>query len=385
MKNYIRQLDLLSLLAKKSFFLLGPRTTGKSFLIDTQLDGEAVILDLLQSDLYLRLSHNPSDLESIIDAKCLDHKYKFIVIDEVQKIPNLLDEVHRLIERRKMRFLLTGSSARKLKYGQANLLAGRAWTAHLFPLSYSEIPHFKLDHYLRYGGLPAIYGSEEPQEELNAYVQTYLREEIQAEGVVRKLPQFARFLTMAALTNGQTLNFAQLASDAGIPASTIREYYSILEDTLIGFQVLPWTHSKKRKAISTAKFYLFDTGVVHALTQTESLERNSDLYGRSFEHWIAMELKSYLSYRRRTESLGYWRSTHQQEVDFVIANHTAIEVKAAKKVGARDLKGLLALEEENIFKQFFLISQDTVETKQGKIHCLHWKTFVEHLWSDKLF
>lgn len=383
MITYLRQLDLPQLLEKKSFFLLGPRATGKSFLIQQQLASQAVLLDLLRSELYLRLSSQPWDLEKLIDVGLSSQK-KIVVIDEIQKIPGLLDEVQRLIEQKKLRFLLTGSSARKLKRGHANLLAGRAWTAALYPLSFSEITHFNLDHYLRFGGLPAVYDSENPEEELNAYVQNYLREEIQAESLVRKLPPFTRFLTMAALMNGQLINFSQLASDIAVPASTVREYYSILEDTLIGFMLLPWTQSKKRKAIATAKFYLFDTGVTHALAQTQALDRNSDLYGRSFEHWIGMELRSYLSYRRRQEVLGFWRSTHQHEVDYIIGDSVAIEVKATGRVTARDLKGLKAIQEENIFKQLILISQDPIESKQGKIICLHWETFIKRLWGDEL-
>lgn len=385
MKTYLRQLKLAQLLEKKSFFLLGPRATGKSFLIKHELADRAVLLNLLRSDLYLRLSRSPWELEAIIEAALDDKKDPIIVIDEVQKLPNLLDEVHRLIEEKRWRFLLTGSSARKLKAGHANLLAGRAWTAHLFPLSWSEIPNFNLDHYLRYGGLPVIYPSELPEEELEAYTQTYLYEEIQAEGLVRKLPQFSRFLQVAAVNNGLLLNFAKVSSDAGIPASTIREYYGILEDTLIGFMLEPWGHSKKRKAVATAKFYLFDCGVTHALAGTQHIDRNSDLYGRSFEQWIGLELRSYLSYRRKKEVLGFWQSKHQHEVDFTVGNHTAIETKASKKISLQDFRGLYALQEEKIFKQYFLISQDPIETKKEGVHCLHWKTFLERLWVDELF
>lgn len=384
MTYYQRQLKLLPLLEKKSFFLLGPRATGKSFLINKELGDSALIFNLLRSDLYLKLSASPSELEHLIDAQLTHKKFKYIVIDEIQKTPQLLDEVHRLIEEKKFRFLLTGSSARKLKKNHVNLLAGRAWTAHLYPLSFSEIPDFDLDRYLRMGGLPAVYNSNDPLEELNAYVQTYLYEEIQSEGLVRKLPQFSRFLITAALSNGQMLNFAQVANDTGVPASTIREYYSILEDTLLGFMLTPWTKSKKRKAISTAKFYLFDTGVCHTLAQTKTLDRNSDLYGRSFEHWIGLELNAYLSYRRINEPLHYWRTTNQQEVDFLIDDEVAIEVKATKKITAKDLKNLELLQEEKLIKKCYLISHDLIESKHGNIHCLHWKTFMEQLWLDNI-
>ena len=381
--NLKRTLDLAALVKKKSFFLLGPRATGKSFLIREQLGGRATVIDLLRSDLYLRLSANPNLLEAMIDGDRWGGKAP-VVIDEVQKLPPLLDEVHRLIEERGIRFVLTGSSARKLKHGHANLLGGRAWTAHLNPLTYPEIPKFDLLRFLRYGGLPPVVLGEEPDEELHAYVRTYLHEEVQAEGLVRRLPAFTRFLTTAAATNGQMLNFAKIGNDAGLPAATVREHYFLLEDTLVGFLLPAWTKSKKRKAIATAKFYFFDTGVAHALGGTQTLDRNSDLYGRSFEQWIAMELRAYLGYRRRHEELGYWRSTADHEVDFMIGDHMAVEAKATRKVGASDLRGLAALAEEKIVRQLYLVSEDPVETKRDAIRCLPWRTFLDELWGDKL-
>lgn len=378
-----RYLHLPKLLAKKSFFLFGPRATGKTFLIREQLADRAFIIDLLRSDLYLRLSGSPSDLEALIatHGPC-----SVVVIDEVQKVPQLLNEVHRLIESKGLKFLLTGSSARKLRRGQANLLAGRAWQANLFPLTWVELTdrQFALDRYLRYGGLPTVYLSQDPQEELHAYVNTYLHEEIQAEGLVRRLPQFARFLQVAALSSGQVLNFASIGSDAQVPPSTVREYYYLLEDTLLGFMLPPWTKSRKRKAIATAKFYLFDTGVTHTLAGTESLDRNSDLYGRSFEHWLAMELRAALSYHRVHKELAYWRSTHQQEVDFIIGDEVAIEVKASKRVSDRDGRGLRALKEEGAIKRFYLVSQDPVEMVKEDIQHVHWQTFLTRLWARDL-
>jgi predicted AAA+ superfamily ATPase len=384
MVDFIRTLDLGALAKKKSFFLLGPRATGKSFLIREQLGGQAVVIDLLRSDVFFRLSADPSLLESMIDGARRGATVP-VVIDEVQKLPPLLDEVHRLIEERKMHFVLTGSSARKLRQGHANLLGGRAWTANLYPLTYAEIPKFDLPRFLRYGGLPPVVLGEDPDEELHAYVRTYLHEEILAEGLVRRLPAFTRFLTTAALTSGQMLNFAKIGNDAGLPAATVREHYFLLEDTLVGFLLPAWTKSTKRKAITTAKFYFFDTGVAHALAGTRVLDRNSDLYGRSFEHWIAMELRAYLGYRRRHEDLGYWRSTADHEVDFVIGDHVAVETKATRRVGASDLRGLTALAEEKIVRQLLLVSEDPIETKRGPIRCLPWRKFLDELWGDELF
>jgi len=363
--------------------LFGPRATGKTFLIREQLADRALVIDLLRTDFSLRLSRAPTDLEALIAAA---GSPSVIVIDEVQKVPQLLDEVHRLIESRGIKFLLTGSSARKLRRGQANLLAGRAWQANLFPLTWTELKEqrFDLDRYLRYGGLPTVYLSAEPREELQAYARTYLAEEIQAEGLVRRLPQFARFLQVAALSNGQMLNFAGIGADAQVSPSTVREYYYLLEDTLLGFMLPPWTKSRKRKAIATAKFYLFDTGVTHTLAGTEALDRNSDLYGRSFEQWIAMELRAALSYQRTHQELAYWRSTHQQEVDFIIGDEVAIEVKASQRVSERDGRGLQALQEEGMIKRFYLVSQDPVEMVKESIQRVHWQTLLTRLWAGTL-
>ncbi|MBI2602846.1 MAG: ATP-binding protein [Deltaproteobacteria bacterium] len=379
--EFSRILNLPKLLEKKSFFLFGPRSTGKSYLIRSQLS-DGLLIDLLDGDTFLRLSAHPSELEAIVAA---DATGRCVIIDEIQKVPLLLDQVHRIIENQKRTFLLTGSSARKLKRGAANLLAGRAWQANLFSLVYPEIPNFNLETYLRFGGLPIVVLSSAPHEELRAYVRTYLYEEIQAEGIVRKIPQFARFLQSAALSNAQLLNFANISSDSGVSASTVREYYAILEDTLVGFFVQPWLHSKKRKAIATAKFYFFDTGVVHTLANTKTLDRNSDLYGQSFEHWIAMELRAFINYHRKAEELTFWRSVNGQEVDFVIGDQLAIEVKATKTVSNRDLNSLRAFQEENIVKQFFCVSQDPLIRKVDGILCLPWQEFLAGLWQEEWF
>ena len=375
-----RIINLKNLLGKKSFFLFGPRATGKSTLVHRQLSDSATIIDLLDSRLFLRLSAAPQDLEAIIAA----NDSKLVVIDEIQRIPDLLNEVHRLIEKRKIRFLLTGSSARKLRRGQANLLAGRVWEARMFPLTWKETPHFDLEKYLRYGGLPTVYLSEYPEEELDAYVNTYLKEEIMAEGLVRNLPPFARFLRSIALANGEVVNFTKLASDCQVAASTVREYVALLEDTLVGFLLPAWAASRKRKAIKSGKFYFFDPGVTHTLADTRVLDRNSDLYGKSFEQFIGMEIRAYLSYNRTKISLSYWRSTHGHEVDFLVGEKSAVEVKATRRLVPADAKGLKALAEEQVFEDLFLVSQDAVATRQGKIRALHWQDFLKRLWQGEI-
>jgi predicted AAA+ superfamily ATPase len=230
-----------------------------------------------------------------------------------------------------------------------------------------------------------VYFSDEPVEDLSAYVTTYINEEIKQEGLVRKIPSFLTFLKLAALTNGQMLNFAKIASDTAVAATTIREYYKILEDTLIGTMVEAWQDSTKRKAITTAKFYFFDCGVVHRIQDVRALERNSDLYGRAFEHWMFTEISAYLSYTRSLDSLRYWRSTTQFEVDFLIGSEAAIEVKATTKVQKADVKNLLALREEGVFKRYYLVTHDPVETLKDGVYFLHWRSFLERLWSNKLW
>jgi predicted AAA+ superfamily ATPase len=372
-----RLLHLPSLLQRKSHFLFGPRGTGKSFLIREQLK-EALYIDLLRSELYLRLSSAPSELESLINAS---DKPSLVVIDEVQKVPLVLDEVHRLIEERSLRFLLTGSSARKLRRGQANMLAGRAGHAELFPLTWRELEDFDLHRYLRFGGLPRVYLSTEPEEELDAYVRTYLTEEIQAEGLIRRLQPFHRFLQTAALASGELINFANVGSDAQVAPTTVREHYQLMEDTLIGFFLPAWIKSKRRKAISTAKFYFFDIGVTHTLAGTKQIDRNSDLFGRSFEHFLATEIRSALSYQRTREDFCFWRSTHGHEVDFVIGDRIAVEVKSKSRVGERDARGLKAFREEGAVRRYCLVSQDKVERKADGIEYVHWEKFLSRLWT----
>lgn len=340
------------------------------------------IINLLESETYLRLLKNPGLLENLIQPE-----KKCIVIDEVQKIPQILDEVHRLIEEKKIKFLLTGSSARKLKRGQANLLAGRAWRADLFPLVSGELntknSKLNLEKYLLFGGMPAIYLSSNPKEEINAYVKNYLYEEIQAEGLTRNIPQFSRFLEIAALSSGQIINFTKVATDVGFSPATIREYYQILEDTLIGFKVLPYLKTKKRKPIATSKFYLFDVGITNQLAGIRFLDKKSDLFGRCLEQFVAMELRAYLSYQRLDEPLQFWRASNV-EVDFLVGEEVAIEVKSSSKINSDDLKGLRALKEEKKIRKLYLVSLDPLIQNHDGIQCIPLDIFLSDLWLTKI-
>ncbi|MEK7448768.1 MAG: AAA family ATPase [Planctomycetota bacterium] len=380
MDEYKRILNLDQLLHKKSFFLFGPRGVGKSTLIRKQLSPDKIVyINLLKSSEYLKYQTNPSQLEEVVQA----HPKKWIVIDEIQRIPELLNEVHRLIEEKKTKFLLTGSSSRKLKMEGVNLLAGRAWRSELFPLVQSEIKHFSLDRALRHGTLPAVYKSDDPEEELDAYCEAYLREEITQEHLIRKLPPFVRFLKIAALSSGQIVNYTKIGSDAQISPNTIKQYFQVLYDTLIAFQITPVEMAASRKSIEAPKFYLFDCGVMNTLAQTEHLDRNSDLYGRAFETWFFNELRSFLSYTRIKKQIHFWQDYNQNEVDFVIGN-TAIEVKATKRAQSEDLICLNKLGELRTIKNKFLVCQEEGTRKKNDVIIIHWQIFLSKLWTKDI-
>ncbi len=384
---FSRVLNINELLKAKSHFLFGPRGTGKSTLIKQNPTKDFMVIDLLESQTRIRLLQHPEDLESLIDEQVQPRKQKTnaVVIDEIQKVPELLDEVHRLIEKNQTRFLLTGSSARKLKRSAANLLGGRARIANLFPLTFSEIPDFNLLRYLTFGGLPAIYTSDDPYDDLMAYVNSYLNEEVEQEAQVRNLGKFARFLKCAALSNSQQINYASIASDAMVSESTVRSHYMILKDTLMGDLLEPWKESKKRKAVQTPKFYFFDTGVTNAIVGKRSLTPQTVDFGQAFESFIYMELKAALDYKRAHLPLTYWRSVSHQEVDFLIGDTVAIEIKAKERATMRDTVGIQALREEKIFKKFFLISLDPQPRHENGISFLHWRDFLTKLWEGTVF
>ncbi len=374
-----RRLPLASLLKKKSLFLFGPRGTGKSSLVRETL-GHARCFDLLDDDLFLTLSQRPRAL-----GEMLAPRDTLVVIDEIQRIPALRNEVHRLMEGSRVRFLLTGSSARRLRRGGVNLLGGRAWEAHLHPFVSNEIPDFELLRYLNRGGIPAVYLGKDPTENLKSYVALYLREEVKAESFVRNLGAFSRFLDVLALVNGEELHLQNLANDAGVPVRTLEGYLQVIEDTLLGFQVLPYLASKRRKAITRSKFYLFDIGVVNTLARRGEIRAKSELFGRAFEHFLMLELRAYLSYARRDEPLQYWRSTSGFEVDAVVGDTFALEIKASERVSERDLRGLRALREEKRVKNFGVISTSREQRRIDGITIWPWQRFLQALWSDELF
>lgn len=373
-----RTLDAAALARRKSLFLLGPRQTGKTALIRHAFPSVKVY-DLLDGDVFRTLSHRPTQL-----GEELGPGDKVAVVDEIQKLPELLDEVHRLIEQRGIHFVLTGSSARKLRRGGVNLLGGRAPARTLHPFTYKELgDEFDLQRALDWGLLPSIYFSSDPRTDLGAYVGAYLREEIAAEALTRNVPAFSRFLDVAALCHGAMLNFSQIASDAQAPVSTVREYFHILEDTLVARLLPAWTRSRTRKAIGTAKYYFFDTGVVRRLQHRAGLSRRSPEFGEAFESYIFHELSTYVDYTDAAP-LAYWRSTSNFEVDFILGDVAAIEVKSKDPVGERDLRGIRALKEESLLKHYIVVSLETRPRTTDGIRILPWKDFIERLW-DRAF
>ena len=369
-----RLLDLRRKLQSRSHFLFGPRQTGKSTLVRYALP-DALVYNLLDSGVYRDLSLRPSRLrEEIMDAD------RLVVIDEIQKLPQLLDEVHLLIEERGARFLLTGSSARKLRRGGVNLLGGRARSLSLHPFVSQELPDFDLLHALNFGLIPPIYLSDEPDADLAAYAGLYLQEEVAAEGLTRNIPAFSRFLEVAALCNGTILNYSNVASDAQVPRSTVQEYFRILEDTLIGATLPAWRRSVRRKPITTSKFYFFDPGVVRHLRNQGRIQLRSPAFGDAFETFLVHELRSYRDYCGGG-TLHYWRSTSGFEVDFVVDDRVAVEVKGKETVTGRDLRGLRALREENLLADYLVVCLETRPRIVDGIQILPWREFLDQLWS----
>lgn len=378
-----RSLDLQGILSSRSLFLFGPRKTGKSSYIKNQLSGMEIALtwNLLDGRLRLRLLSDPSLLRQEVEVRNL--RDCLVVIDEIQKCPQLLDEVHYLIEERNIRFLLTGSSARKLRRSGVNLLGGRAGQRHLHPFNFKEVGNhesYNLPFIFEHGLVPSLFLSDDIEEDLAAYVDTYLTEEIAAEGVARNIPAFARFLTVAALTNSQLLNFTNIASDSQVPVQTVRQWYQVLEDTLLGYQLEPFAGSHKRKAIVTPKFYFFDIAIARALRSSVVPQENTVEFGEYFEQLVCMELKSWMDTTRLHKKLTFWRSTSNMEVDFCIDRELAIEVKASRSITEKHLKGLRALREENIFRRYIVVCQEEHPRLMDGIEILPWKYFFQRLW-----
>ncbi len=326
----------------QSFFLFGPRGTGKTSWITREFK-DCVRLDLLDDEIYNKLLANPKSIQSFVPK---NNGNKFIIIDEIQKVPKLLDEVHRLIEEKKWRFVLTGSNARKLKRSGGNLLAGRALSYEMHPFTARELKtDFDLSHALMYGTLPLAVTGKEPKKFLASYVKTYLKEEVQLEGLTRNIESFARFLQIASFSQGSPLVLSNVASEASINRKVVEDYFSILRDLLLSVEVPIFSRRAKRELISKAKFYFFDAGVFRTLRPKGPLDSDTELNGQALETLVLNEIRALNDYMDLGYEIFYWRTRDHKEVDFVIYGQKgfwAIEVKSGTRIGAQDLVGLKA-------------------------------------------
>lgn len=368
-------------LDRYSCFLWGPRQTGKSILLK-QLFPKAMKYDLLLSEEYFRLNKQPSLLreEYLASGNKLP-----VIIDEIQKIPALLDEVHWLMENHKAQFIMSGSSPRKILRNGANLLGGRVFRYELFPLVFSEIPDFDLLRALNQGLLPRHYLAANSLPMLRAYVGDYLKEEIAQEAITRNIPSFARFLEIAAFSNGEIINFTNIARECGISMPTVKEYFQILSDTLIGRFLHSYQAKPKRRIILAPKFYFFDVGVVNILLQRAKISPGSEVFGKAFEHLIYQEITAHSHYSSLNYPISFWRTASQLEVDFILGKHeVAIEVKGTNSVASHHLGGLKAFMEEYKVKKAIVVSLDQRPRAIGNITVLPWKVFFEQLWEGKI-
>lgn len=373
----------------ESCFLWGPRQTGKSTLLKQLFPG-APYYDLLKSDEYERLIRRPSLLReellaNVANVANVSQESSPVIIDEVQKIPQLLDEVQWLIVNKNISFVLCGSSARKLKRTGANLLGGRALRYELYPLVSSEIPDFDLMRAINHGLLPRHYIASNAKPLCDAYIGTYLKEEIAAEALTRNIPAFARFLEVAAISNGEMINFTNIARECGVTANAVKEYFHILEDTLVGNFIQSYKARPKRRVIQAPKFYFFDVGIVNALMKRGTIEKGGELFGRAFKHFVMQEIRAHSHYSGINYPLWYWRSTSGLEVDFILGqNDVAIEVKGVAEVQSHHLKGIRAFREEYTTKRNIVISLDVRPRLVDGIEILPIQNFLDELWEGRV-
>jgi len=386
MKYINRQLQI-KLGSHQSAFLWGARKTGKTTYLRQKFP-KSIVFDFLKTDLFLDMSKNPALLrERLLAEDPARLKYP-IILDEVQKVPQLLDEVHWLIENKGLNFILCGSSARKLKRGHANLLGGRAWRYELLPLTSCEIGKVDLLRVLNQGLVPAHYlqNKEDCRKSLKAYVQDYLREEVFAEGLTRNIPAFSRFFDAFGYSHGEITNYANIARDCGIDAKTVKENFQILMDTLLAYRLEPFKARQSRQVITKApKYYMFDVGVAGYLTKRNISQTKGADFGKAFEHFILMEIAAYRSYSGRDFDMNFWRTKSGLEVDFVLGEgRVAIEVKGSERVDKNHLKGLDAFIEEHNPGKAVLVCHEKEKRLCGKVLICPWELFLKELWAGNI-
>ena len=373
----------IDICAHNAFFLWGARKTGKTTYLKNEFK-DALYLDFLKTNIAQKYELKPELLREEVAA----NKPDLVIIDEIQKIPRLLDEIHWCIENTSSKFILCGSSARKLIRMKANLLGGRAWRYEMFPLTTYEIGEgFDILRAVNHGLIPQHYFSNYPVRFLESYVLDYLTHEIKAEAMVRNVPAFHRFLEIAAISNSEVINFSNIARDCGVASVTVKDYFQILQDTLLGFMLHPFTKKIKRTPIESSKFYFIDMGITRALRRMLIIQEGSAEFGHFFEHLILMEVRAYLSYFNRYKNSYFWRTHCGKEVDLVIGEaEFAIEIKTSKHNSEKDFKGLLTFGEEFPSSKLIAITfDDSKRLIENKIEAFPWQEFLKLLWNNQLF
>ncbi len=364
-----------------SIFLFGARQTGKSTILRHQMP-KSIYIDLLDTEIRRRMSRRPVLLYEMFHDMA---ENTTIIIDEIPEVPELLNEVHRLISECNLKFILCGSSARKLKRKGKNTLGGRAMPIYLYPFVSAEIENFDIDRAVNYGMLPPHYLSPNPSRLISAYINVYLKEEIKEESLVRNLAAFQRFLEVAALTNGEMVNYNNIAQDCGVSATTVISYFDILEDTLIGYRIPAFRKVMKRRVVQAPRFYYFDVSIANHLLHRKDMVRGTEEYGHAFEHFIVLEIYAYLHYTHSEEALSYWRTYTGVEVDVVIGDaRVAIEIKSADEIMSKHLKGLKTFGDEYPSSRRMIVSFDRFNRRQDNIECIYVKDFLKLLWNKGL-
>lgn len=381
----VERLLNIELPPQQSAFLWGPRKTGKTTYLKRRFP-HSLVYDFLKTDLFLALSKNPALLREQLLAQNDDVLKHPVILDEVQKIPHVLDEVHWLIENKGLRFILCGSSARKLKRGQANLLGGRAWRYEMFPLTSAEVGEFDLLDVLNRGMIPLHYLQNNYRKSLNAYVTDYLKEEVFHEGLTRNVPAFSRFFEAMGYSHGQLTNYSNIARECGVDSKTVKEYYQILVDTLLGAWVTPFKRRQNRQVIGKAsKFYLFDVGVAGAIAKRGITETKGETFGQAFEHFIFLEMQAHSSYRELDYDIRFWRTKSGLEVDFILGDaEAAIEVKGTNRVDSRDFKPLLTFMDEYSPRQAYIVCNEKTRRLHKGVTVIPWREFLNDLWDGEI-
>lgn len=365
----------------EAMFLFGARQTGKSTLLKERFP-KAIYIDLLKSDVRNRFKQHPEEFrESLLryPPKTL------VIVDEIQKVPDLLDEVHWLMVEKGLWFILSGSSARKIKKSGANNLGGRAIPETLFPLVSAEIPDFDIERAVQNGMIPRHYMVANARNRMRAYIDLYVKEEIIEEALVQNVDEFIRFMEVAAIMDGEILNYENVASDCGVSANTVKAYYKILVDTLLGFEVPAYRKVIKRKLYKSPRFYYFDIGIANHLTKRYQLAPKTPEYGHAFEHLIIQEIVAYLAYTNSDEELTYWHTYENIEVDAIIGDaRVAIEIKSTDHVDHDDKKGIMEFAKEHPNAKQILVSRDRISRRSGNVDLYYVTDFFKALWAGEI-